>query len=117
MTAPPPARPVPLTSAAPRPVVRVEPVYIIQYIGCWAFVFWMLSAQVNDWMLHLIGEKAYIYYVAYPIALAALVFCGTALRGVGTLTGKLWLLSDYGSFWIFPSVSGRVAAGICCVRI
>lgn len=92
MPAPPPARPVPLTSAAPRPVVRVEPVYIIQYIGCWAFVFWMLSAQVNDWMLHLIGEKAYIYYVAYPIALAALVFCGTALRGVGTLTGKLWLL-------------------------
>ena len=77
---------------APRiPIVKVEPVLLLYTVGCWAWALCTLAAQANDVMLHLMRGKAYLYYVGYPLALASFVFCGSALRGVGTTVGKLWL--------------------------
>ena len=74
------------------PIVQVEPVQIFFTIGCWALVFCNIAPVANDWMLHWVGGKAYFYYLSYPLAICAFIFCGTMLRGLQSVVGKLWLV-------------------------
>ena len=69
-----------------------EPASMFHTIGCWALALCLLSAQANDWMLRLVGEKAYLYWIAYPAAVIALIVCGSGFRGLRTTAGKLWLV-------------------------
>lgn len=107
------AAPGPGTAAASAfgkhvPIVRVEPVHIFYAAGCWALAFCQLAPQANDWMLHLVGAKAYLYYLGYPVALGAFLFCGTALRGLQDIVGKLWLLF---SAWLILDIPFSVWRG------
>jgi O-antigen ligase len=74
------------------PIVHVEPVHVFYTVGCWALAITMMAPHANDWMLHLVQGKAYFYYLGYPLALVAFLFCGSALRGLQTTVGKLWLI-------------------------
>src|SRR5712692_5217291 len=84
-----------------RPEAAAERTSFVHTIGCWAVAACILAAQANDWMLRLVGEKAYLYWVALPTALAAFLFCGNWLRGLRTRTGKMWLLFGV---WLFLSI-------------
>src|SRR3569833_2078169 len=50
----------------------------------------LLSAFSNDILNH-VGGKAYLSWVFGPLAILALVICGTLARGVKPFIGKLWL--------------------------
>ena len=75
---------------------------MFQRIGLWAVILSMLSGTANDLMIRLTGDKAYLYYVAFPLSMLAFIVCGSTFRGLRTRAGKMWLFLGVWMFLCIP---------------
>jgi O-antigen ligase len=83
------AKPTPAAEGAEfGPEPRVSAVHTLGLISVSAY---LLSAYSNDLMMHAFGGKAYLSWVFGPLAILALVICGTMARAFRSSIGKLWL--------------------------
>jgi len=85
--------PAPANAAAAsedRKFGRTPPLSSLHNFGLICISAFLLSAYSNDILNHL-GGKAYLSWVFGPLAILALVICGTLGRGVQSFIGKLWL--------------------------
>jgi O-antigen ligase len=64
----------------------------IHTVGIWALCLSILAPFVNDWLRHLFGGTASLYYVGFPVSIVVLLVCGTAFRAGRTKAGKLWIV-------------------------
>jgi O-antigen ligase len=98
--------------STPSPKIQTEETSAFQRLGVYAYYGVALSTTANDLMLHLVGEKAYLYWLSFPAAILLLLICGTGLRGLRTTVGRMWLafgvwmiLGVPTSFWPGGSVA------------
>jgi len=59
-------------------------------MGLYSLAGFLFSGNAND-LLHFVGGKAYISWVAGALMVVAFLGCGTALRGLKTKIGTAWL--------------------------
>lgn len=77
--------------AQPTLALPEEQASVFQRLGFYAYCGVAVSTTANDLMLRLTGQKAYIYWIAFPVAIILLVTCGTMFRGLRLGIGKMWL--------------------------
>lgn len=62
----------------------------IRKLGLYSLAAFLFSGNAND-LLHFVGGKAYISWVAGALMVVAFLGCGTTFRGLRASVGKAWL--------------------------
>ncbi len=82
----------PTPAAVSAPTFETDrPPNMLHTIGWIAVCLSTLSLSLNELLYHLFNGKTYLFIVAFPVSLAAWLGCGTMLRSLRTLAGKMWL--------------------------
>ncbi len=80
-----------VTPLSAQPSTPIERGSVFHQLGFYAYCGIALSTTANDLMLRMFGQRAFIYWLAFPAAIILFITCGTTFRGLRDKTGRLWL--------------------------
>ncbi len=100
------------TQTAPRAPANAIQSNLAQRLGFYAFAAYLISGQLNDWTMRLLGSKAYVSNITLLLLPVILLASGSALRPFQHRIGVFWaaflawmLISTPFSLWRGGSVS------------